>query len=203
MTVKQIIDGILEVEGSKFTDDPADPGGPTRWGITQKTLAAWRGHRVTADDVRALKRHEAIEIYRVEYVERPGFDKVREELRPFLVDTGVNMGQATAARMFQEAVGATVDGNIGPKTRDRARRQDAGQILFNLIRLREDAYVRQVRASVIVYDQKVRAVLDGLSGSTSTVVQVRARLAKLGTVGTRTKLRFLRGWVARPLGFLP
>ncbi len=210
MTIDQIIDAVLEAEGAKYTNDPADPGGPTRWGITLKTLRRWRqsggrrgGRQVTAADVRALGRPEAFEIYRVEYVDRPGFDKIPEDVRPFVVDTGVNMGPGTAARMFQTAVGATVDGLIGPKTLARARRQDAAQILFELIRIREDAYVRQVRASVIAYDRKVHAVLDGLSGSTSTVVRVRAELDALGNVATRTKLRFLRGWIARPLGFLP
>ena len=60
MTVTEIIDDVLEAEGSKYTNDPADPGGPTRWGITLKTLRRWRqsggrrgGHQVTAADVRA------------------------------------------------------------------------------------------------------------------------------------------------------
>ncbi len=206
MTIEQIIDDVLEAEGSKYTNDPADPGGPTRWGITSKTLRRWRrssgypdGHQVTADDVRALERREAAEIYRVEYVERPGFDKLEEEVRPFVVDTGVNMGPGTAARMFQTAVGATVDGTIGPKTLARARRQDAGQILFELIRLREDAYVRQVRASVIAHELELRRIVK----KATTLKACRASIAAVRTVGKGTKLRFLRGWIARPLGFLP
>ncbi len=206
LTVKQIIDDVLEAEGSKYTNDPADPGGPTRWGITLKTLRAWRqsggrrgGVQVTAEDVRALERPEAFEIYRVRYVEEPGFDKLREEVRPFVIDTGVNMGQATAAKMFQTAVGAKADGHIGPKTLERARRRDAFDLLCALIRLREDAYVRQVRASVIAHESELRRIVK----KAPTLKACRASIAAVRTVGKGTKLRFLRGWIARPLGFLP
>lgn len=206
MTVDQIIDDVLEAEGSKYTNDPADPGGPTRWGITLKTLRRWRqsggrrgGRQVTAADVRALKRSEAAEIYRVEYVELPRFFKIHDLVRPFVVDTGVNMGQTTAAKMFQNAVGAKVDGRIGPKTIRRAKSLDPMDLLCELIRLREDAYVRQVHASVIAHETELRRIV----AKAPTLKACRTSIAALRTVAKGTKLRFLRGWVKRPLRFLP
>ena len=37
----RIIDGLIVAEGG-YVDHPADRGGPTKYGITRKTLAAWR-----------------------------------------------------------------------------------------------------------------------------------------------------------------
>ena len=37
MTDDDIIDGIIRREGSTYTNDPADPGGPTKYGITLAT----------------------------------------------------------------------------------------------------------------------------------------------------------------------
>ncbi|HET9817697.1 MAG TPA: glycosyl hydrolase 108 family protein [Rhodanobacteraceae bacterium] len=115
---------VDDVEGGTFTDDPADPGGPTRWGITQRTLSAYRGHPVTAVDVQALTRTEALDIYRADYVIEPGFDKLAEissDVALEVIDTGVNMGVGTAARYLQRCLNVLgsalkVDGQCGPKT---------------------------------------------------------------------------------------
>ncbi|EPN8859692.1 glycosyl hydrolase 108 family protein, partial [Yersinia enterocolitica] len=39
MNKDQIINGILGREGG-YVDNPDDAGGPTRWGVTQKTALA-------------------------------------------------------------------------------------------------------------------------------------------------------------------
>lgn len=105
---------ILQHEGSDYTDHPLDAGGPTRWGITQRTLAGYLGRPATADDVRALERGTAEDIYRREYI-RP-FAGLPGGLRENVIDMGVNAGQATAARLVQTLAGAAVDGVIGAAT---------------------------------------------------------------------------------------
>ncbi len=54
-SIAQIINGILDVEGGDYTNDPADSGGETKWGWTKKALRAmgWLGN------VRDLTRPEA------------------------------------------------------------------------------------------------------------------------------------------------
>jgi lysozyme family protein len=120
ITDDEIINRILQAEGSTYTDDPDDAGGPTKFGITLATLAAWRGTRCTADDVKALGLLEAIEIYRAHYV--APFEGLRSyspailSLRVNVIDMGVNAGVVRAIRLLQQLAGVVVDGKIGAKT---------------------------------------------------------------------------------------
>lgn len=115
MTDDEILDEIIEREGREYTNDPSDRGGPTKFGITLDTLARHRRRLVTAADVAALTEAEARDIYRIRYI-RP-FDPIRDAaLRAFLIDAGVQHGTAIAVKLLQDAVGATADGKLGPRT---------------------------------------------------------------------------------------
>lgn len=89
MTAAQLLDDLLRREGG-YTDHPADTGGPTKYGITLATLASWRGHPVTAADVRALSEIEARAIYTKLYLEP--FDGIDDAIRPQVIDIAVNAG---------------------------------------------------------------------------------------------------------------
>lgn len=109
MTVDAIIGGILQREGSKYTNDPNDSGKATRFGITQAVLASWRRVSVTENDVRNLTESEARSIYVAKYVDAPGFRQViaiSPAIAAELIDTGVNMGPARAAEMLQRVLNA-------------------------------------------------------------------------------------------------
>lgn len=118
MTDLDIINLVLLHEGGIYTDDPADIGGPTRWGVTIPVLAAFRRvpeMSIRALDIQALTREEAVNIYRFLYVQPFGLLPIGT-LRANVIDMGVNAGVTTAARLLQQTVGATVDGAIGPRT---------------------------------------------------------------------------------------
>lgn len=66
-TLFTVIESIIDREGG-FVNHKADKGGPTKFGITHTTLAKWRGHPVTEEDVRNLERPEAREIYLSYYI---------------------------------------------------------------------------------------------------------------------------------------
>lgn len=115
--IEEIITDILKAEGwDTYTNRPSDRGGPTKWGITQKTLSEWRGRDVTEQEVKDLTEAQARDIYEEMYVVAPRFNLLPPLLMPMVVDCGVNHGVRAASKWVQRAVGATQDGLIGPKT---------------------------------------------------------------------------------------
>ena len=118
-----------------------------------------------------------------------------DEVQPFAVDTGVHVGPRAAARQLQEAVGATVDGVVGPKTLLAVELAVAvgGGLLVDLVRIRLDAYARQIRRSVTNHDRELRRLIE----EATSLDELRLSTAAIGTVGRATKLRFIRGWIAR------
>lgn len=117
MMLDEIITDILKAEGwDTYTNRPTDRGGPTKWGITQKTLAEWRGRDVTEQEVKEITEAQARDIYEKMYVIAPRFNALPNILTPMVVDCGVNHGVRRAAKWVQRAVDATEDGVIGPKT---------------------------------------------------------------------------------------
>ena len=126
----RLLDALIAREGG-YVDHPADRGGPTKYGITQPTLAEWRKREVPASDIRYLMESEARAIYRDRYLTRPGFDRIRHDrLVELLFDAGVNHGPATAAKWLQRAAGVVDDGVIGERTLARVNAPFAEQYLF-------------------------------------------------------------------------
>lgn len=141
MTPNDIIDGILIRESALYTNHPDDKGGPTMFGITQATLSEWRGHPCTADDVKRLSEREAREIYREQYIVRPGFLGIENEaVRTLTVDCAVNHGVKEAVLLLQRAARAFTDGLFGPNTREAVNRMTAGVLYRRLCSQRVRLY---------------------------------------------------------------
>ncbi len=142
-SIEAMIDDVIRREGG-FTDHPADRGGPTNFGITQKTLARYLGRKVTRDDVRHLSRALAAEIYRRRYYLEPRIDTAPGDTRAFLFDSAVNHGPRRAVRFLQEVCNAagfgrlSVDGLLGPATRRQAHAASAAMGPWLLAALAEE-----------------------------------------------------------------
>lgn len=109
---------VLGSEGG-FVNNPADPGGATQMGVTQKTLSAWRKRPCSIEDVKALTETEAVQIYSAQYAEPIHFDELPSGLDLAVFDTSINSGPDRAARLLQQTLGmpaVTVDGVIGMHT---------------------------------------------------------------------------------------
>ena len=125
MSIETMIEATIGKEGG-YVDHPADRGGPTRWGITQRVARA-NGYN---GEMRGLPRERAVAIYRQEYAVKPGFAAIAEiypRLAEELFDTGVNMGPSRPSIWLQEWLNAlnnggkhysdiAEDGDIGPGT---------------------------------------------------------------------------------------
>lgn len=115
----RIVDHLLEVEAwPRYTEHANDKGGPTKGGITLATLSAWRGRACTRRELQFLEELEAREIYEREYIVRPGFARIADDLlRLQLVDAGVLHWPGRVIRWLQEALPPLhVDGVLGPRT---------------------------------------------------------------------------------------
>ncbi len=149
MTIDRILDDVLRREGG-YVSHAADRGGPTNYGITQRTLAAWRGRPATADDVRTLTDADAREIYQRRYVVDPGFETLPDPLRGQVVDDGVLSGPRTAVRDLQRALrrsGAhvAIDGRLGPQTRAALDGSDTRRVHARLVQVRAERIGRIVQ----------------------------------------------------------
>jgi len=138
--VEEMIGDILRREGG-FVDHPADRGGPTKFGITLRTLAASRGMQpqdLTPTDVRRMSEDEARQIYRSRYFTKPKIDQLPGLLQPLVFDMSINHGPGTAIKLLQQVLSdagqsCSVDGGIGDETVDCANAAAAalGKALVN------------------------------------------------------------------------
>ncbi len=97
--IEDIITDVLKAEGwDTYTNDPADRGGPTKWGITLKAWSEYRGRDCTAADVQAITEAQARDFYEKLYVIGPKFNQLPPMLVPLVVDCGVNHGVRAASK---------------------------------------------------------------------------------------------------------
>ncbi|MEQ8366536.1 MAG: holin-associated N-acetylmuramidase [Roseicyclus sp.] len=123
-SVRSVAEDIVAREGG-YVNDPDDPGGPTKFGVTIHTMRALgldvhRDGDVDTDDVRALGRDMAIDIFVEHYFQRPGIGRLPHALQPSVFDMYVNSG-SNAVRILQRllrdmGLDIAVDGVIGPQT---------------------------------------------------------------------------------------
>lgn len=147
-SVDKIIDTTIGHEGA-YSNNSADRGGATMWGITE-TVARAHGFK---GDMRLLPRATAVNIYEADYWFGPRFDLV-QQVSPLiaaeLFDTGVNMGPSVPAKFFQRWLNVfnnqqklypdlIADGQIGPRTINglkqylSARGKDAEKVMVRAL----------------------------------------------------------------------
>ena len=111
-----IFERLINREGG-FVDNPVDRGGPTKYGITAKTLSAYRGCDVNHQDISGLSEDEAKAIYKKLYCDTPGYSKIKNELiKELVIDCAVLHGQSRTTTWLQRTLGVKEDGICGPQT---------------------------------------------------------------------------------------
>jgi len=111
MNFDAAVDHVLKSEGG-YSDHAADPGGRTRYGITE-AVARQVGYK---GDMRELPLDLAKRIYKDRYWDTVKAEQLPPAVRYVVFDAAVNSGPGQAVKWLQRALGVVDDGVIGPKT---------------------------------------------------------------------------------------
>lgn len=111
MEFPEAIVHILAAEGG-YSNNPKDPGGETRYGITKRTA---RAHGYLGS-MRTLPMATAARIYKVSYWDACQCGQLPPWLRLAVFDAAVHSGPAQSVRWLQQELGVPVTGRIGPET---------------------------------------------------------------------------------------
>jgi len=131
---------VLRWEGG-YVNQPADPGGATNKGVTQRVYDDWRQRQGReARDVRHITDVEVLAIYEMDYWIPPRCDLLCRNLDLVQFDTAVNMGVGRAVRFLQASLGCGVDGDFGPLTQNAADTCDVGSTIIAYCDRREAFY---------------------------------------------------------------
>ena len=134
-----ITDVIAKEGGSKATNDSADKGGRTQYGISAKSNPkAWEDGKVTEEEARA--------IYLQKYVVGVGLHLIppsHKKTQANLIDWGVMSGPGIAVKELQKIVGAEQDGVFGSMTLQKLLAVD-DRSLSNLLAASRVAMVGRV-----------------------------------------------------------
>lgn len=128
--IRQIAKEIVAREGG-YVNDPDDPGGATKYGVTIHTMRRLgldldRDGQVTSKDVKRLTRDQACEIFLTHYFQKPRLAELPAPLQASVFDMYVNAG-SNAVRILQKLLrkmgyDLSVDGALGPQTLGIARK---------------------------------------------------------------------------------
>ncbi len=131
---------VLKDEGGN-DDDPADHGGRTSRGITQREYTAWRALKgLATHDVWAATNDEVAAIYHDEYW-NPFCDGFPVGVDYLYFDMAVNAGPRRAAILLQRALGVADDGRIGPITRLAISKADPKRLIATYTNAKRAFYI--------------------------------------------------------------
>ena len=142
MKFEDIIDDVFKKEGG-YVNDPKDPGGETKYGISKKAFPNV--------DIKSLTKEDAKKIYMDNYWKPSKAESIPEKLRHIYFDMCVNFGIRGAGRVLQRACNGKnkdkieVDGKVGKQTINACK-------ILEVDRLRS---YRVLRFGQIVYKNKV------------------------------------------------
>lgn len=149
--IDKLIPHILKWEGgAKFTNDPLDRGGATKYGITLNTLQSIHydiNHdgKVNVDDVKALQLEDFKKILKRQYWDRWQADKINNQsIANLLVDwlwgSGVN-----GIKIPQRLLGVPADGVVGAKTINALNASNQRYIYNKVWQARKEFYEKIVK----------------------------------------------------------
>ena len=107
MTFDECFEKLIGHEGG-HVNNPKDPGGETKFGISKRAYPTLNIADLTLEDAKA--------IYKRDYWARAQCDRLPPALAFQVFDGAVNSGIGTSIRWLQAAAGVAQDGVVGPMT---------------------------------------------------------------------------------------
>lgn len=133
MKFDQAVEIVLDFEGG-YVNDPSDPGGETKFGISKRSYPNV--------DIRNLTKETASEIYKKDYWDAMHCDKLPEGLRLSVFDCAINQGVRRSTWILQTVSRVSADGKIGPQTIYAIEKADSASLLIDFLTERQLHYTR-------------------------------------------------------------
>jgi lysozyme family protein len=185
---------VLAHEGG-FVNHPADPGGPTNFGVTQKVYDAYRRNKGLATrTVRLIEAEEVADIYRNQYWGAP-CDSLPAGLDYAIFDYSVNSGRSRAVADLQRTLndrGAKlkIDGHCGEGTIDAANADADNAALIEALCDRRMSFLKALKTYKTFgkgWKRRVEGAQDGAQDGDNGVVDFACHMARTAAVaGTPT-----------------
>lgn len=179
---------ILKWESELFVNDPVDPGGATKDGIT---LSTWqkvgfdKDHDgdIDVDDVRLIDKNDFQMVLKKDYWDRWKADSIKNQsIANVLVDWVWGSG-VYGITIPQRIIGVNPDGTVGPATLNALNSQVPSDLFNKIHQARVDFLNHIIDRSVSDYNAKILK-LDG-------------RMATQSELLANTFARFKIGWFNR------
>lgn len=130
---------VLKWEGG-YVNDPLDNGGETNLGVTKAVWAEYVGRQVADGEMKTLTVDMVRPLYKRNYWDKCQCDKLPSGVDYVVFDFAVNAGCRQSVRFLQRAVGAGVDGIVGPQTLGKVAEHAADDILDSIKTQKENFY---------------------------------------------------------------
>lgn len=117
-----------------YVNNPKDPGGETKWGISKRSYPQL--------NIKTLTKDQAKAIFRRDFWGRVQADKLYDGVAWQLSDFAYHSGPETAVRYYQRALGVADDGHFGPVSLAASKRMSETDQIMRIIGERQDYQTR-------------------------------------------------------------
>lgn len=133
MTFTDVFNRLITTEGG-YVNNPNDPGGETKFGISKRSYPNLI--------ISQLTREDAFNIYKRDFWDRIHAEELPGSVGFQLFDFAVNSGIETAIRYFQRSLNVADDGHWGPISKAAMLKFSESDMIMNLNAERLDFMTR-------------------------------------------------------------